>query len=52
MPDDDAITVVPLGFVGGGRGDAFDDDWGAVDAVIVLDPRRGGGAAPPPGAPQ
>lgn len=40
MPDDDAITVVPLGFVRGGRGDAFDDDWGAVDAVIALDPRH------------
>jgi tRNA (adenine37-N6)-methyltransferase len=40
MADDDAITVVPIGFVRGGRDDAFDDDWGAVEAVIVLDPRR------------
>ena len=40
MPDDDAIEIVPLGFVRGGRNDAFDDDWGGVDAVIVLDRRR------------
>jgi tRNA-Thr(GGU) m(6)t(6)A37 methyltransferase TsaA len=40
MADDDSIEIVPLGFVRGGRDDAFDDDWGAVDALIVLDPRR------------
>jgi tRNA-Thr(GGU) m(6)t(6)A37 methyltransferase TsaA len=40
MRDGDAIEIVPLGFVRGGRHDAFDDDWGAVDALIVLDPRQ------------
>jgi tRNA-Thr(GGU) m(6)t(6)A37 methyltransferase TsaA len=40
MADDGVIEVVPIGFVRGGRDDAYDDDWGEVDAVIVLDPRR------------
>jgi tRNA-Thr(GGU) m(6)t(6)A37 methyltransferase TsaA len=31
------ITLEPVGVVVGGRSDATDDDWGAVEAVIRLD---------------
>lgn len=33
------FTLVPIGFVRGGRPDAADDDWGEVEATIVLDDR-------------
>jgi tRNA (adenine37-N6)-methyltransferase len=45
MPSDDVIAVVPIGFVRGGRTDAYDDEWGEVDAVIELDPDRVGADA-------
>lgn len=32
------ITLRPIGHVRGGRAEAIDDDWGAVRAVIALDP--------------
>lgn len=32
------IEIVPIGFVRGGRAEALDDDWGKVEADIVLDP--------------
>jgi tRNA (adenine37-N6)-methyltransferase len=35
----DAITLEPIGVVRGGRVDAIDDDWGDVEATIVLDER-------------
>lgn len=34
------ITLEPIGTVVGGRTEPIDDDWGAVDAVIRLDPTR------------
>jgi tRNA (adenine37-N6)-methyltransferase len=41
MSDEPAsIVLAVLGFVRGGRDDAFDDDWGAVEAEIVLDAGR------------
>lgn len=33
------ISLVPIGHVVGGRVDPIDDDWGDVEAVIVLDER-------------
>jgi tRNA-Thr(GGU) m(6)t(6)A37 methyltransferase TsaA len=36
------ITLEPVGHVVGGRGDAVDDDWGQVEAVIALDSERFG----------
>lgn len=35
----DAITVEPIGVVAGGRTEATDDDWGDVEAAVVLDER-------------
>ncbi|WP_327144984.1 SAM-dependent methyltransferase [Nocardia sp. NBC_01327] len=35
-----AVEVVPVGRVVGGRGEAFDDNWGAVEAAIELDAER------------
>ena len=32
------IDLEPIGWVRGGRIDAVDDDWGAVEAIIGLDP--------------
>lgn len=32
------IDIVPIGVVRGGRSEALDDDWGKVEAEIVLDP--------------
>ena len=34
------ITLEPIGVVVGGRGEAIDDDWGQVEAVIALDTDR------------
>ena len=34
----DQFAVRPIGFVRGGRTEPIDDDWGAVEAVIELDP--------------
>ena len=34
------ISLNPIGTVVGGRSDAIDDDWGAVEAVIRLDGER------------
>jgi tRNA (adenine37-N6)-methyltransferase len=34
------IEIEPIGVVRGGRVEAEDDDWGAVEATIVLDPAR------------
>jgi tRNA-Thr(GGU) m(6)t(6)A37 methyltransferase TsaA len=36
----DAIQMVPVGVVRGGRTDAIDDDWGTSEAIIALDPDR------------
>ncbi|HEX4433585.1 MAG TPA: SAM-dependent methyltransferase [Acidimicrobiales bacterium] len=36
------ITLEPVGFVVGGRSEAIDDDWGAVEAVLRLDGARFG----------
>lgn len=36
----ESYTVVPIGFVRGGRTDAVDDDWGDVEADIALDGDR------------
>jgi tRNA (adenine37-N6)-methyltransferase len=36
------ITLEPVGFVVGGRSEAIDDDWGAVEAVLRLDDTRFG----------
>ncbi len=36
------IALEPVGVVVGGRGDAVDDDWGGVEAVIRLDGTRFG----------
>ena len=36
----DPITLIPIGTVVGGRSEPIDDDWGAVEATIVLDPAR------------
>src|ERR1700760_2403882 len=35
-----AIEVIPIGQVRGGRSEPIDDDWDAVEAEIVLDPAR------------
>jgi tRNA-Thr(GGU) m(6)t(6)A37 methyltransferase TsaA len=35
----DALTMVPIGVVRGGRADPIDDDWGEVHSEIVLDER-------------
>jgi len=37
-----AIEVEPIGWVHGGRVDAVDDDWGAVEATVSLDADRYG----------
>jgi len=34
------ITLEPIGVVRGGRSEAIDDEWGAVEAVIRLDATR------------
>jgi tRNA-Thr(GGU) m(6)t(6)A37 methyltransferase TsaA len=36
------ISLEPIGVVVGGRGEAIDDDWGSVEAVIQLDVDRFG----------
>ena len=36
------FVIVPIGAVRGGRVDAVDDDWGAVEATVVLDPQQFG----------
>jgi len=36
----DAIVMQPVGVVRGGRTEAIDDDWGASEATIALDPER------------
>ncbi len=36
----EALEVQPVGVVRGGRSDATDDGWGAVEAAIVLDRTR------------
>jgi tRNA-Thr(GGU) m(6)t(6)A37 methyltransferase TsaA len=36
------VTVIPIGFVGGGRAEPIDDDWDSVEAEIVLDPDQFG----------
>jgi len=36
----DAIEVIPIGVVRGGRSEPIDDDWDQVDAEIVLDAAR------------
>ena len=33
-----SFTLDPIGRVRGGRAEVIDDDWGAVEAVIALDP--------------
>jgi tRNA (adenine37-N6)-methyltransferase len=38
----DRYEVRPIGVVSGGRAEAVDDDWGAVEASIVLDPTQFG----------
>jgi tRNA-Thr(GGU) m(6)t(6)A37 methyltransferase TsaA len=35
----DTILLQPIGWVRGGRETAIDDDWGSVEATIVLDGR-------------
>jgi tRNA-Thr(GGU) m(6)t(6)A37 methyltransferase TsaA len=35
----DAVTLQPIGTVVGGRTEPIDDDWGEVEATIVLDDR-------------
>jgi tRNA-Thr(GGU) m(6)t(6)A37 methyltransferase TsaA len=37
---DGTIEVRPIGHVRGGRAEPIDDDWGAVEAVVVLDAER------------
>lgn len=37
---DDGIVLTPIGHVRGGRREAIDDDWGDVEATIVLDEGR------------
>ncbi len=32
-PDARAVSLVPIGFVAGGRVEPVDDDWGDVEAV-------------------
>lgn len=32
------VAVTPIGCVRGGRSEPIDDDWGAVEATIALDP--------------
>ena len=36
------IQLEPVGHVQGGRTENIDDDWGAVESVIALDPARYG----------
>jgi len=36
----DAIQVIPVGLVRGGRAEPIDDDWDEVEAEIVLDAAR------------
>lgn len=36
------FVIVPIGAVRGGRVDAVDDDWDAVEATVVLDPQQFG----------
>jgi tRNA (adenine37-N6)-methyltransferase len=36
------FTIEPIGIVRGGRVDAVDDGWGAVEATIEIDPARFG----------
>ena len=36
----DAIEVIPIGLVRGGRAEPIDDDWDQVEAEIVLDAAR------------
>jgi tRNA (Thr-GGU) A37 N-methylase len=43
MPDE--IIMRPIGWVRGGRVEPIDDDWGAVEAQIALDPARFGADA-------
>ena len=38
-PEGDPVTLLPVGTVVGGRIEAVDDDWGAVEADIVLEER-------------
>lgn len=38
----DSIQLTPIGRVQGGRAEPIDDDWGAVEARIVLDPDQFG----------
>jgi tRNA-Thr(GGU) m(6)t(6)A37 methyltransferase TsaA len=38
--DRNAIVLMPIGHVCGGRTEAVDDDWDAVEAMIALDPAR------------
>jgi hypothetical protein len=35
----DALGIVPIGFVRGGRAEPIDDDWGEMTSRIVLDDR-------------
>lgn len=35
-----SIILEPIGYVRGGRSEIKDDDWGAVESVIALDPAR------------
>lgn len=39
MSDRVEVTLEPIGYVAGGRAEAIDDDWGAVESIIVLDGR-------------
>jgi len=36
-----SVTLEPIGVVEGGRTEPIDDDWGGVEATIVLDERFG-----------
>lgn len=36
-PTAEPLTLTPIGVVVGGRSEPIDDDWDAVDAMIVLD---------------
>jgi tRNA-Thr(GGU) m(6)t(6)A37 methyltransferase TsaA len=40
MPADQTISMRPIGQVRGGRAEAIDDDWNAVEAAIDLDPAQ------------
>jgi tRNA-Thr(GGU) m(6)t(6)A37 methyltransferase TsaA len=41
MPSDDTWTVRAIGFVASSRTEAIDDDWGAIEATITLEPPYG-----------